>query len=74
MSDIKTPLPVIMDKAKQEIGNHVIAVMEANEIPPGMMVYILDSIKCDVSIAWKNHLNNLFINLQKEGAKNGNTE
>lgn len=69
-----TPISIIMDKAKKEIGSHVISVMEANNIPAGVMLYILDSIRGDVSISWQNTLTDAYIDLQKEGAKHGDIE
>lgn len=69
-----TPLPVIMDKAKNEIGLHVISVMEANDIPAGVMLYILDSIRGDVSNSWQKTLTDAYVDLQKEGAKHGDIE
>lgn len=69
MNEMKTPLPVIMDLAKEELGQHAIRLMERNGIPPKIMVYILDAIKSDMLSAWERNLNNEILKLQKEKIK-----
>lgn len=45
----KTPIGMIMDMAKKEIGSIAEEVMKNNNIPPDLMIYILESISNDFS-------------------------
>lgn len=63
--EIKTPLSAMLDMAKIEIGEHVESCMNANHIPPEMMMMVLKDILLDLSIAKNNRLLNEFINMQK---------
>ena len=46
--EIRTPITVMMDMARNEIGNLVFSCMSKNNIPPGLMSYILKDILSDV--------------------------
>lgn len=66
---IKTPISVILDMARGEIKNHVIKCMNANNIPPSLMEYILRSILLDVYEMKADQLTEDFTNLQAETAE-----
>ena len=42
------PVTLMMDLVKSEIKEHVLASMQNNHLPPGIMVYILESIEKDL--------------------------
>ena len=60
-----TPLPVMMGMIKNELKECIYGSMQVNKMPPGIMVYLLDSIQKDLLLAENDWLNNQFINEQK---------
>lgn len=71
---IKTPLSVMLDMARIEIGEHVESCMNANHIPPEMMMMVLKDILLDLSIAKNNRLSSEFVNMQKINAADTDKE
>lgn len=61
---IRTPIGVMMDMAKSEIGNLVFSCMEKNKIPPDLMSYILKSVLLDVEQARIERLLEQYVALQ----------
>lgn len=45
----KMLLSIMLDMAKIEIEDHVCACMEANTIPPDLMIYVIKEILLDLS-------------------------
>lgn len=72
---IRTPIGVMMDMAKSEIGNLVFSCMEKNKIPPDLMSYILKDVLLDVMQAGTEQLSEKYVALQasinQEVADNG---
>lgn len=62
---IKTPLGTMMDMAKNEIGTHVLNCMQANDIPPSIMAYILRVILLDISEMKVEQVSEELVMLQK---------
>lgn len=62
---IRTPIEVMMDMAKSEIGNLVLSCMEKNQIPPGLMSYILKDVLSDVMQLRSEQLSEKYIALQE---------
>lgn len=48
MNEKKVPIWEIMDLAKAELSNHVAVIMQNNNIPAGLMNYIISSISADL--------------------------
>ena len=44
----KTPLGAMMDLAKKDISTLVQNIMNNNKLPPDIMIYILESVTCDL--------------------------
>ena len=61
---IRTPIEVMMDMAKSEIGNLVLSCMEKNQIPPGLMSYILKDVLLDVMQLRSEQLSEKYVALQ----------
>lgn len=76
--EIRTPITVMMDMAKNEIGSLVFSCMSKNNIPPGLMSYILKDILLDVMQVGTEQLSEKYVALQasinQEVADNGNHE
>lgn len=74
--EIRTPIEVMMDMAKNEIGNLVLSCMQKNNIPPGLMSYILKDVLSDVMQLKSEQLSEKYITLQQsmnqEVSENGN--
>ena len=72
---IRTPIGVMMDMAKSEIGNLVFSCMEKHKIPPDLMSYILKSVLLDVEQARIEQLLEQYVALQasinQEVTRNG---
>lgn len=64
--EIKTPITVMMDMAKNEIESHVFACIEKNHIPPALMVYVLNNILLDIYQVKIEQLSDDFVELQKK--------
>lgn len=62
--ETRTPITVMMDMAKKEIGAFVILCMEKNKIPPGLMAYILKDILLDIMQAKTEQLSAQYVDLQ----------
>lgn len=74
--EIKTPISVMLEMAKNELGTHVLMCMEKNSIPPDLMVYVLKSILLDVTEAKTDRMSEEYVALQasmnqQEVADNG---
>lgn len=65
----KTPISVIMDMAKNEIGNHAISCMKSNQIPPDLMVYILKDVLLDITQIKTEFLCRSFCDIYKKRKK-----
>lgn len=61
---MQTPMSVMMDMAKSEIGNLVIRCMQKNNIPPEIMVYVLKDILIDITQAKIERLSEKYVDLQ----------
>ncbi len=62
---IKTPLYVILDMAKTDIGSYVLSCMQANNIPAGLMMTVVKEILLDLSMAKTEQLSGEFLEQQK---------
>lgn len=62
--EIRTPITVMMDMARNEIGNLVFSCMSKNNIPPGLMSYILKDILSDVMQVETEQLAEKYVALQ----------
>lgn len=62
---IKTPLSVMLDMAKNEVGSSVFSCMEANRIPPVLMVYVVKDILLDIYQMRAEQMSNEYVELQK---------
>lgn len=40
-----TPIGMMLDQAKEEIGIFIRSIMESNRIPADLMIYVLDSLE-----------------------------
>ena len=63
---IKTPLAIIMDIAKNELSVHVIEIMRNNNLPAGVMEYVLESVLSKVRNTKNEEINMEFLEMQKE--------
>lgn len=63
--EIKTPLSVMLDMARSEIGNQVFLCMQNNHIPPALMVYVLKDILLDVYQMKAEQASDDFLEMQK---------
>lgn len=63
---IKTPLAIIMDMAKNELSVHVIEIMRNNNLPAGVMEYVLESVLSKVRNTKNEEMNMEFLEMQKE--------
>lgn len=63
---IKTPLAIIMDMAKNELSVHVIEIMRNNNLPAGVMEYVLESVLAKVRNTKNEEMNMEFLEMQKE--------
>lgn len=63
---IKTPLAIIMDMAKNELSVHVIEIMRNNNLPAGVMEYVLESVLSKVRNTKNEEINMEFLEIQKE--------
>lgn len=64
-NETRTPLSVLMNMSKNEIGGFVINVMQANNIPPFLMCYIIKSVLCDVQQIALEKLSDSLIRMQE---------
>lgn len=71
---IKTPLSVVMDMAKNEIGEHVFRCMEANGIPASLMAYIIKAVLSDVQQMSIEKMSDDFVELQKAEVEETNVD
>lgn len=63
---IKTPIAIIMDMAKNELSVHVIEIMRNNNLPAGVMEYVLESVLSKVRNTKNEEMNMEFLEMQKE--------
>lgn len=63
---IKTPLAIIMDMAKMELFAYVIEIMRNNNLPAGVMEYVLESVLSKVRNTKNEEINMEFLKMQKE--------
>lgn len=61
---IRTPITVMMDMAKNEIGSLVFSCMQKNNIPPDLMSYILKDVLLDIMQAKTEQLSDKYVALQ----------
>lgn len=71
---MQTPIEVMMGMAKSEIINYIKLVMRRNNIPHGLMMYILKDIQCEITESYLTTLNNQFVDLQIKLQKNEEKE
>lgn len=69
--EARTPLHLMFDMAKDEIEQNVIEIMQNNQIPSGLMVYILKSVLLDVTEMKVTANNNEFVKIQELLKKEG---
>lgn len=65
LNEIKTPISVILDMAKNEIGGHVVMCMKKNEIPPSLMICVLNGILLDMHRMKDEQIAEEFVEIQK---------
>ena len=63
---IKTPLAIIMDMAKNELSVHVIEIMRNNNLPAGVVEYVLESVISKVRNIKNEEINMELLKIQKE--------
>ncbi|MEE1444502.1 MAG: hypothetical protein UGF43_12955 [Blautia sp.] len=63
---IKTPIAIIMDMAKDELSKHVMEIMRNNNLPAGLMEYVLESVLSKVKSIKNAEINTEFLDVQKE--------
>lgn len=63
---IKTPLAIIMDMAKMELSAYVIEIMRNNNLPAGVMEYVLESVLSKVRNIKNEEINMELLKIQKE--------
>lgn len=63
---IKTPIAIIMDMAKDELSKHVMEIMRNNNLPAGLMEYVLESVLSKVKSIKNAEINMDFLDVQKE--------
>lgn len=63
---IKTPIAIIMDMAKDELSKHVMEIMRNNNLPAGLMEYVLESVLSKVKSIKNAEINMEFLDVQKE--------
>lgn len=61
----KTPISVMLDMARSEIGNHTFACMQNNQIPPALMLYVLKDILLDIYQMKNEQISENFVEMQK---------
>lgn len=61
---IRTPIGVMMDMAKNEIENFVFTCMGNNNIPPDLMLYVLKAVLLDVEEERIKQLSEQYVALQ----------
>ena len=65
-NEAKTPISIIMDMAKKELSVHVIEIMRNNNLPAGVMEYVLESVLSKVRNTKNEEINMEFLEIQKE--------
>lgn len=65
-NEAKTPISIIMDMAKEELSVHVIEIMRNNNLPAGVMEYVLESVLSKVRNTKNEEINMEFLEMQKE--------
>lgn len=65
-NEAKTPISIIMDMAKNELSVHVIEIMRNNNLPAGVMEYVLESVLSKVRNTKNEEMNMEFLEMQKE--------
>lgn len=65
-NEAKTPISIIMDMAKNELSVHVIEIMRNNNLPAGVMEYVLESVLSKVRNTKNEEINMEFLEIQKE--------
>lgn len=63
--EIRTPIAVMVDMARNEISNHVFTCMQNNHIPPSMMVYVIKDILLDIYQLKSEQMSEEFVEMQK---------
>lgn len=63
---IKTPIAIIMDMAKDELSKHVMEIMRNNNLPAGLMEYVLEGVLSKVKSIKNAEINTEFLDVQKE--------
>lgn len=61
---IKTPITIIMDMAKDELSKHVMEIMRNNNLPAGLMEYVLDSVLSKLRNIKTTEINTEFLDVQ----------
>lgn len=65
-NEAKTPISIIMDMAKNELSVHVMEIMRNNNLPAGVMEYVLESVLSKVRNTKNEEINMEFLEMQKE--------
>lgn len=65
-NEAKTPISIIMDMAKNELSVHVMEIMRNNNLPAGVMEYVLESVLSKVRNSKNEEINMEFLEMQKE--------
>lgn len=65
-NETKTPISIIMDMAKNELSVHVMEIMRNNNLPAGVMEYVLESVLSKVRNTKNEEINMEFLEMQKE--------
>lgn len=55
-----------MDMAKDELSKHVMEIMRNNNLPAGLMEYVLESVLSKVKSIKNAEINMEFLDVQKE--------
>lgn len=55
-----------MDMAKDELSKHVMEIMRNNNLPAGLMEYVLESVLSKVKSIKNAEINTEFLDVQKE--------
>ena len=75
---METTLEMVMGLAEEEVKKYVYSIMKKNNIPYGVMMYVLKSVQYDLAENSIFAMNNRFLDLQiklsnsKKEVKNGN--
>lgn len=63
--EVKTPISVILDMAKNEVENFVLRCMQANNIPPSLMTYVVKDVLLEMMQMKVEQLSEEFVESHK---------